>query len=380
MAIVDFVTLLSAVQSLLASLQSSELKGFCFSYGYKSELENLEHTVNIIKAVLLDAESMQVELELSNQSQRWIKELKDVVYDADDFFDEFVTLAKRHQHKLIRGSNVSKRVQNLFSRFKSLAIAHRMSKVAKEIRERLDAVVSNRSQFDIELDSQRIHRLGPGEETSDGAHTAIEVEDDLDRIIDRPLLGPNVQPDEAHLNANNETLSKTPRGKASLKWVFIVLNVVFEVCQAALSQEAGQGKISRPIYLTLSIITSCLCLIMSLVEAYCEGRRSEVVWQKRGGCCWFYHPGEQGRLFGRFSLYFGIICSMVQLIINLIAKFIRKDFLKFDYVPLLLSVGYMLAAFIESQGKTTSVTANCEHHGRRSPTGVCPGCKAEHSV
>jgi len=60
-AAMDVGTLLSAVQTLFAYLQCSELRELCCILGYKQELKSLEQTVNTIKAVLLDAESQQVQ-------------------------------------------------------------------------------------------------------------------------------------------------------------------------------------------------------------------------------------------------------------------------------------------------------------------------------
>ena len=185
-------------------------------------------------------------------------------------------------------------------------------------------------------------------------------------------------------------LPKKLRHKAFLRWVFIVLNVVFEVCQAALAQEAAH--LGRRFYLKLSVITSSVCLMMSLVEAFHEGRSKGVVWQKRGHCCWFYYPGTQGRLFGRFSLYFGIICSMIQLVLNVIEKLTRKALIKFDIVPLLLSVCYLVAAMVASpeQKDGSLAIVKCKTHGynaaeatsiidghKSSSVFECPECQLE---
>lgn len=147
---------------------------------------------------------------------------------------------------------------------------------------------------------------------------------------------------------------KTLGNKDFLKWVFIVLNVLVEFFQAVFAQEKNNGKIGRQTYLKLSIITSSICLMMVLVEAFHDGKRYGVVWQQRGYCCWFYYPGNEGRLFGKFSLYFGLISSMIQLIINLTEKLAKKDLVKFDYMPLLLAVCYLAAAIIASREKTSS--------------------------
>lgn len=162
------------------------------------------------------------------------------------------------------------------------------------------------------------------------------------------------------------------------KWVFIVVNVVIEVCQATLAQENAIGKLSTPFYLKLSVITSSICLMISLVEAIHEGKESKVVWRKRGCFGWFYYPGarqEQRRLFARFALIFGVVSSMVQCCINLIALVINKSFVKFETLPLLLSSGYLVAALVDNGGKEM---VKCEVHGRC--VAECSRCKVDASV
>ncbi|KAJ8452543.1 hypothetical protein Cgig2_000132 [Carnegiea gigantea] len=164
--------------------------------------------------------------------------------------------------------------------------------------------------------------------------------------------------------AASEVISSRPHGrklKAFLRWLFIILNVAIEVYQATIDQEEAKGKMGRQNYLKWSIITSTFCLLMSLLEAVYEGRSSGAVWRRRGYCCWFY---AQGRLFGKFFLYFGIISSVIQLVVNLTAKYTNQDFIKFDYVPLSLAMGHFVAAMFASREKASlSAIVECKMHG-----------------
>lgn len=190
--------------------------------------------------------------------------------------------------------------------------------------------------------------------------------------------------------AVSKVISSAPRGrklKAFLRWLFIILNVVTEVYQATIDQEEAQGKMGRQNYLKWSIITSSVCLLMSLVEAVYEGRSSGAAWRRRGYCCWFY---AQGRLFGKFFLYFGIISSMIQLVVNLTANYTNQDFIKFDYVPLLLAVGHFVAAMFASREDLIGLSAivECKTHGYNAAEAMivdglntqvfaCPQCQME---
>lgn len=192
--------------------------------------------------------------------------------------------------------------------------------------------------------------------------------------------------------AVSKVISSRPHGrklKAFLRWLFIILNVAIEVYQATINQEEAQGKMGRQNYLKWSIITSSVCLLMSLVEAVYDGRSSGAVWRRRGYCCWFY---AQGRLFGKFFLYFGIISSMIQLVINLSASYTNQDFVKFDYVPLLLAMGHFVAAMFASREKAgLSAIVECKTHGYNAAEAMivdgldtrvfaCPQCQMEHLI
>ncbi|XP_074313144.1 uncharacterized protein LOC141648396 [Silene latifolia] len=55
--------------------------------------------------MLLDVEAKP---ELSHGEQRWVDELNEVLYEADDLFDEVITIAK--QKELNAGAKFSKKV------------------------------------------------------------------------------------------------------------------------------------------------------------------------------------------------------------------------------------------------------------------------------
>ncbi|KMT15898.1 hypothetical protein BVRB_3g055850 [Beta vulgaris subsp. vulgaris] len=82
-------------QSILMELW--EFKDKLFSnFSYETELEDLQRTVSSITAALHVAET---KLELSDELQRQIEELKDTIFEADDLLDELVTLS--HQQRVV---------------------------------------------------------------------------------------------------------------------------------------------------------------------------------------------------------------------------------------------------------------------------------------
>ncbi|XP_021757063.1 putative disease resistance protein RGA3 [Chenopodium quinoa] len=97
-------------------------------------------TVKTIKTFLLDADSKC--LELTNEGQNWVENLKDAVYDADDLMDEFNTIAN------MPGANkISKKVRRFFSPKNQMIFAFNTSSEVKKLREKLDSLAKNHSNF-----------------------------------------------------------------------------------------------------------------------------------------------------------------------------------------------------------------------------------------
>ncbi|WRX29265.1 NB-ARC - like 10 [Theobroma cacao] len=110
----------------------------------KSKLDKLRKTLDIVKAVILDAEEKQ---ESYPVVKHWIIQLEDVVSDAEDLLDEFDYEILRQKVRP-RGQ-----VRKIFRSF-------RMGPRLKEIRERLDVVAREIKTFDfnvrvVELDKKR---------------------------------------------------------------------------------------------------------------------------------------------------------------------------------------------------------------------------------
>ncbi|XP_034680210.1 putative disease resistance protein RGA3 [Vitis riparia] len=78
----------SLIEKLLMTLGSSIYGEIGLMYGVRNELGKLQEKLSMIKAVLVDAEEQQ---QRSHAVATWVQRLKDVVYDADDLFDDFAT-------------------------------------------------------------------------------------------------------------------------------------------------------------------------------------------------------------------------------------------------------------------------------------------------
>nr|ABJ99599.1 NBS-LRR type resistance protein [Beta vulgaris] len=180
-------TTVSIAEKLNTALQLWEFKDKLFSnFSYGTELEDLQRTVSSITAALHVAET---KLELSDELQRQIEELKDTIFEADDLLDELVTLS--HQQRVVDadGSLLDK-VRHFFSSSNPICVSYWMSRGSKDIKKKLDDIANN-NQFSLELDHEPIRNRRPETCSYVDEVEIIGRQHDLDHIV-AMLLEPNV--------------------------------------------------------------------------------------------------------------------------------------------------------------------------------------------
>ncbi|KAK9666931.1 hypothetical protein RND81_14G221700 [Saponaria officinalis] len=171
---------ISLASKLIEVVGSEAIRDICSMWGYKSQLDDLKDTITTIRQVLLDAESKDGKL--CHEAQDYIRKLKNAVYDADDLFDEFLTLAELRQQN--KGGKLSEKVRDFFSSKKnSLSVAYSMSRGVKKIRKKLDSIASNHNTFGLSIDSQPIRERR--EETCSYVYKEEVVgrECDVDKVV-----------------------------------------------------------------------------------------------------------------------------------------------------------------------------------------------------
>ncbi|KAK9667001.1 hypothetical protein RND81_14G225700 [Saponaria officinalis] len=171
---------ISLASKLIEVVGSQVIREICSIWGYKSQLDDLRDTITTIRQVLLDAESKNGKL--CHEAQDYILKLKNAVYDADDLFDEFLTLAKLKQQN--KGGKLSEKVRDFFSTKKnSVSVAYSMSREVKKLKKKLDSIASNHNTFGFSIDSQPIRERR--EETCSYVYKEEIVgrERDVDKVV-----------------------------------------------------------------------------------------------------------------------------------------------------------------------------------------------------
>ncbi|XP_061963541.1 putative disease resistance protein RGA3 [Populus nigra] len=116
-------------------------------WGVKDQLSKLMSTVTRIKGVLHDAEE-QVQKPPA-QLEDWLGKLQEAVYDAEDLLDDFSTEVQRK--RLMSRNKISREVRTFFSGSNQLVYGWQMGHKVKELRQRLDEIVSESEKFHFEV-------------------------------------------------------------------------------------------------------------------------------------------------------------------------------------------------------------------------------------
>ncbi|RCV39767.1 hypothetical protein SETIT_8G249100v2 [Setaria italica] len=140
------------VKKLITDMAEEEVS---MLLGVSGEIEKLEDNIEGIKAFLADAERRR----LTDQSvQRWVRKLKDAMYDATDIIDEcHLEAADKRRGSTEDGSSVKKKgcFQPLLFCIRNPVFAHKIGSRIKELNQRLDGIhkEADRFKFSINLGS-----------------------------------------------------------------------------------------------------------------------------------------------------------------------------------------------------------------------------------
>ncbi|XP_078158385.1 putative disease resistance protein RGA3 [Carex rostrata] len=139
---------LSKFSELLLQMVQAEVGGLL---GIPGQIEKLGETVRDIQCVLADAESKKSE---SRAIERWLMQLKDVMYDADDIIDLCQIKAKdRLAGSSSQSSSNAHCGCTLLSCFRNPFFAHKIGSKIKDINSRLEGIAKRKTDLGL-IESQ----------------------------------------------------------------------------------------------------------------------------------------------------------------------------------------------------------------------------------
>ncbi|XP_031372809.1 putative disease resistance protein RGA4 isoform X2 [Punica granatum] len=251
-------SIVDSITEHLVSLIAQEIGLTC---GVQRELEKLQDTVSAIAALLREAEKRRIEAE---DVKDWLQKLKVVVYDADDLLDDFSTEALRRPRVVGGVKRVLNEVRIFLSSSNQLVYASTMAHRVKEIRERIDAINSDRSAYKAEGNDGN-NTLGnlvenqPRPETHPYKHERYVVgrDEDIKEVIEF-LLNPDFEENVSILpivgigGLGKTTLARQVFNNDSIKeyfsvklWVCVSTNFDAEEIMRKIVRESTPGREHR---------------------------------------------------------------------------------------------------------------------------------------
>nr|TKR79655.1 hypothetical protein D5086_0000270230 [Populus alba] len=139
---------LERVSSIAAKGIELAAKGIGLAWGLEGQLRKLNQSLTMIKDVLQDAARRAV---TDESVKRWLQNLQDVAYDAEDVLDEFA-------YEILRKDQKKGKVRDWFSLHNPVAFRLIMGQKVKKINEALDEIRKDAAGFGLGLTSLPVHR------------------------------------------------------------------------------------------------------------------------------------------------------------------------------------------------------------------------------
>ncbi|KAK9689284.1 hypothetical protein RND81_09G049100 [Saponaria officinalis] len=178
--------LFDIIGKVLVSLGQSAYKVGKSYWGARHDLEKLEDSLRFIRARVHDAEQRH-EDDSSEVIKEWLGRLRQLLYCADDLFDDVCTINCRKQRA--SGSKFAEQVRTVFSSSNPVIFNRKMAKKIKSIRKELNDIKSKMDGLNLRVcltDRDPVSRLVLERETISyvKVDSVVGRESDKNKIID----------------------------------------------------------------------------------------------------------------------------------------------------------------------------------------------------
>nr|TKS02407.1 hypothetical protein D5086_0000163420 [Populus alba] len=137
-----------ALEETLKRVSSIAAKGIGLAWGLEGQLRKLDQSLTMIKDVLQDAARRAV---TDESVKRWLQNLQDVAYDAEDVLDEFA-------YEILRKDQKKGKVRDWFSLHNPVAFRLIMGQKVEKINRALDEIRKDATGFGPGLTSLTVDR------------------------------------------------------------------------------------------------------------------------------------------------------------------------------------------------------------------------------
>ncbi|XP_034932839.1 putative disease resistance protein RGA4 [Populus alba] len=170
-----------ALEETLKRVSSIAAKGIGLAWGLEGQLRKLDQSLTMIKDVLQDAARRAV---TDESVKRWLQNLQDVAYDAEDVLDEFA-------YEILRKDQKKGKVRDWFSLHNPVAFRLIMGQKVEKINRALDEIRKDATGFGPGLTSLTVDRAqevsrDPDRETHSFLDSSEVVgrEDDVSKVME----------------------------------------------------------------------------------------------------------------------------------------------------------------------------------------------------
>lgn len=239
--------------------------------GVPGEITKLEKTLGDLSAIMADAEVARIR---SNTVERWVRELKDAMYDVDDILDLCQIMEKgtgggEEDPMAASSRTASSRCFNIFC-FRNPVAAHEIGRKIKALNKRLRDIAERSSRFGFivrELHSSILHssnRAAAGSllGSSDSIVRSDVVGDKIQRVVQdlvTLLLQDEVHADAHRTSSGNVIVSAAITGAGGIGKTTLA-RMVF-----------NDGKVEQSfderIWLSINKEVDQLCVLRSVIAA-----------------------------------------------------------------------------------------------------------------